>query len=114
MGSNLWPIFLGLLFIGYVVLFLIHVFRRTGERREVVMKETVMRKEPAGKVKRLYRSGNDRILGGVCGGIAEYLEVDPVVIRLLWIIGSLAWGFGIILYIIAWIIIPRNPKHKWD
>ena len=63
--------------------------------------------------KRLYRSGKDRILGGVCGGIAEYLGVDPVIIRILWIIGTLAWGFGILLYIILWIIIPRNPNHKW-
>lgn len=63
--------------------------------------------------KRLYRSGKERILGGVCGGIGEYLEVDPVIIRLLWIVGCLAWGAGILLYIIAWIIIPRNPGHKW-
>ncbi|MFH0833005.1 MAG: PspC domain-containing protein [Candidatus Aenigmatarchaeota archaeon] len=66
------------------------------------------------KIKRLYRSGKDKILGGVCGGVAEYLNVDPVVIRLLWILLSLAWGFGILLYIIAWIIVPRNPKHAWD
>ncbi|UCD07946.1 MAG: PspC domain-containing protein [Candidatus Aenigmatarchaeota archaeon] len=65
-------------------------------------------------VKRLYRSGRERILGGVCGGIAEYLEVDPVLIRLIWVIVALAWGTGIIAYIIAWIIIPRNPRDKWD
>jgi phage shock protein C len=68
----------------------------------------------AGNTKRLYRSGSDKILGGVCGGIAEYLGVDPVIIRLLWIIGTLVWGAGIIAYIIAWIIVPRNPKHKWN
>ena len=66
------------------------------------------------KPKRLYRSGKDRILGGVCGGIAEYFNVDPVLVRLLWVLISLAWGTGILLYIIAWIIIPGNPKHKWD
>ena len=44
-------------------------------------------------------------LHGVCGGIAEYLGVDPVIIRILWIIGTFAWGFGILLYIICWIII---------
>ena len=65
------------------------------------------------KSKRLYRSGKNKILGGVCGGIAEYFGVDPVLIRLLWVIITLAWGSGILLYIIAWIIIPRNPKHKW-
>lgn len=66
------------------------------------------------KIKRLYRSGKDKILGGVCGGIGEYLGVDPVIIRFLWVIASFAWGFGILAYIIAWIIIPRNPRHKWD
>ena len=66
------------------------------------------------KIRRIYRSGKDKILGGVCGGIAEHLNVDPVIIRLLWVIGSLAWGSGVLLYLIAWIIIPRNPKHKWE
>lgn len=65
------------------------------------------------ETKRLYRSSKDRILGGVCGGVAEYLNVDPVIIRLVWLASALLWGFGIIMYIIAWIIIPRNPKHKW-
>jgi len=65
-------------------------------------------------VKRLYRSGKNRILGGVCGGIGEYLDTDPTVIRLIWIIFTLiSFGLGIIAYILAWIIIPRNPKHKW-
>ncbi len=66
------------------------------------------------KQKRLYRSGKENILGGVCGGIAEHLNTDPSIIRLLWIIGSFLWGAGVLLYIIAWIIIPRNPRHKWD
>lgn len=66
-------------------------------------------------VKRLYRSGKERILGGVCGGIGEYLDTDPTVIRLLWVIFTLAsFGVGILAYILAWIIIPRNPKHKWS
>lgn len=65
------------------------------------------------KVKRLYRSGKDKIIAGVCGGIGEYLEVDPVIIRLIWVLSVLGWGVGILLYIIAWIIIPRNPKHNW-
>lgn len=65
--------------------------------------------------KRLYRSGKDKLVGGVCGGIAEYLEVDPVLIRLIWAVAVfLLYGTGVLLYIIAWIIIPRNPEHKWD
>jgi phage shock protein C len=65
------------------------------------------------KVKRLYRSGKERILGGVCGGIAEYFNVDPTIIRLLWILFVFGFGTGLLAYIIAWIIIPRNPNHKW-
>ena len=68
----------------------------------------------AQKVKRLYRSGRDRIAGGVCGGLAEYFNTDPSIVRLLWILFALvSFGAGVILYIIAWVIIPRNPKHKW-
>ncbi|QQR92789.1 MAG: PspC domain-containing protein [Candidatus Iainarchaeum archaeon] len=59
-------------------------------------------------IKRLYRSSTDKVLGGVCGGIAEYLGVDPVVIRLIWVVASLFWGIGIIAYILAWIIIPAR------
>jgi phage shock protein C len=64
-------------------------------------------------VHKLYRSGKNKILGGVCGGIAEYLNVDPTIIRLIWLAISFAWGAGVLLYILAWIIIPRNPNHKW-
>jgi phage shock protein PspC (stress-responsive transcriptional regulator) len=63
-------------------------------------------------MKRLYRSGNDRILGGVCGGIGEYFGLDPVLVRLGWIIFSIIFGAGILAYLIAWIIIPRNPAHQ--
>jgi phage shock protein C len=66
------------------------------------------------KIRRLYRSGNEKILGGVCGGIAEYYNADPVLVRLLWVGLSLLWGAGILLYIIAWIIVPKNPKHRWN
>ncbi len=67
------------------------------------------------KEKRLYRSGSDRVLGGVCGGIGKYLNIDPVIIRLLWVVGTLiSIGIGIIVYVIAWIIVPRDPKDTWD
>ncbi len=58
-------------------------------------------------IKRLYRSRKDRMLGGVCGGIGEYLKVDPTVIRLIWVLFALS-GAGILAYIIAWIIIPEE------
>ncbi|OGJ12538.1 PspC domain-containing protein [Candidatus Pacearchaeota archaeon RBG_16_35_8] len=59
-------------------------------------------------VKRLYRSKKNKVIAGVCGGIAEYLEVDPVIIRLIWVVASLAWGAGILAYLIAWLIIPER------
>jgi len=65
-------------------------------------------------IKRLYRSGKDKLVAGVCGGIAEYLEIDPVIVRLLWAISVVFYGTGLVLYLIAWVIIPRNPEHKWE
>ena len=56
--------------------------------------------------KRLMRSSKDKILGGVCGGIAEHYGWDPTLVRLGWVVLSLAWGVGILLYIIAWLIMP--------
>lgn len=56
--------------------------------------------------KRLYRSSTDKKVCGVCGGIANYFDVDPTVIRLIWVIFTLAGGSGLIAYIIAAIIMP--------
>jgi len=61
--------------------------------------------------KRLYRSKKDRIIGGVCGGIADYLDADPTIVRLIIAIGTLlSVGLGILIYLIAWIIIPEKGK----
>ena len=57
-------------------------------------------------IKRLYRSKKNRMIGGVCGGIGEYFNVDPTLIRLVWILFLFAGGAGLLAYIIAWIIIP--------
>lgn len=63
-------------------------------------------------IKRLYRCRHDPVLGGVCAGIAEYFNVDPVLVRLLWVILTLiSMGAGILVYIIAWIIVPEEPKR---
>lgn len=57
--------------------------------------------------KQLYKSRQNKIFCGVCGGIGEYFHIDPTVIRLLWIIFSFCGGSGIVAYIIAAIIIPE-------
>jgi len=62
----------------------------------------------------LYRSGNNRFIAGICGGIGEYIVIDPVVIRVLFIIGVfVSYGTLILLYLLLWVIIPRNPRHSW-
>ncbi|MCF7795760.1 PspC domain-containing protein [Patescibacteria group bacterium] len=66
------------------------------------------------KNKKLYRSQKDYVLGGVCGGIAEYFDVDSILIRLIAII-LLFSGAGFLIYIFMWIVIPTekdDKKHK--
>ncbi len=61
-------------------------------------------------MKRLYRSKNDRILAGVCGGIGEYFNIDPIIVRLIWLFFVFGMGIGILVYILAWIIIPLDQR----
>lgn len=60
--------------------------------------------------KRLYRSDTERMLAGVCGGIAEYFDVDPTIIRLAWVLFCLMGGSGVLAYIICAIIIPKKDE----
>lgn len=62
--------------------------------------------------KRLYRSEDDRILGGVCGGIAEVYDLDPTLVRLVLIFAFLWAGTGLLVYLIAWLIIPTESEVK--
>jgi phage shock protein C len=59
--------------------------------------------------KKLYRCRENRIIGGVCGGLGKYLGVDPTAIRLIYIILALWFGFGILAYIIFLILVPEEP-----
>ena len=61
-------------------------------------------------MKRIYRNKKEGKLGGVCSGIGDYLDIDPVIIRLIFILSVFAWGSGILIYIILWLIIPTNPN----
>jgi len=58
--------------------------------------------------RRLHRSANDRKIGGVCGGVAEFLEADPTIIRLIWAISFFVFGIGGILYLLLWFILPLD------
>lgn len=59
--------------------------------------------------KRLMRSRNDRIIGGVCGGLAEYFHMDPVLVRVILVVITLMGGAGILLYLILWAVVPLAP-----
>lgn len=59
--------------------------------------------------KKLFKSDENRILDGVCGGIAEYFGIDPTMVRLAWLLVCTLGGGGILAYFLAAIIIPRRP-----
>lgn len=62
----------------------------------------------------MYRSETDKVVGGVCGGLGEYLEVDPVLIRLIWIFLTFMGGSGIIVYIVFWLVLPTKSQVETD
>ena len=61
--------------------------------------------------KRLYKSNENKMVGGVCGGIAEYFDIDPTLVRLGWVLFCALGGSGILAYIIDAIVIPRRPEY---
>lgn len=62
--------------------------------------------------KRLYRSRRDGMIAGVCGGLAEYFDVDPSLVRLVFILTIFLGGAGLVVYLVAWIIVPENPEQS--
>ncbi len=58
-------------------------------------------------MKKLFRSEKEKIIAGVCGGVAENLDVDPLLVRLIWAATAIG-GVGILMYLIAWFFIPRR------
>ena len=59
--------------------------------------------------KRLYRQMKDKMIGGVCAGLAEYLEIDPVIIRVLFVVAFFLGSMGFWLYVVLWIVVPKAP-----
>ncbi len=67
----------------------------------------------AGSMKRLYRSKSNKMIAGVCAGLAEYFNVDPVIIRIIAVILLLPGGFpGLVPYVILWVIVPFKPTDQ--
>lgn len=59
--------------------------------------------------KKLFRSVRDRMIAGVCGGIAEYFNIDSTLVRLVFLLLVFGIGGGLIAYIVAWIVVPDSP-----
>jgi len=64
----------------------------------------------AGTSKRLYRNENDKVIGGVCGGLANYFNLDPILVRIIFVVVALAFGTGLLAYIILWIAVPSTAS----
>ncbi len=62
--------------------------------------------------RRLYRSQNDRMIAGVCGGLAEFFDIDPTLVRLIFVLLTLMGGHGILLYIILMIVMPSENQIR--
>ena len=61
--------------------------------------------------KKLYKSKSNKKIAGVCGGLAEYLNIDATIVRLIWVLATLFVGCGILAYIIALIIMPQQSAQ---
>lgn len=66
--------------------------------------------------KHLHRSSNEKVIGGVCGGLSAYFNLDPAIVRLIFALVSIFWGSGILIYLILWVILPEAattaPSHR--
>ncbi|MGC8959813.1 MAG: PspC domain-containing protein [Chloroflexia bacterium] len=78
------------------------------------MAEKMSEEAQAGRPKRLLRSRRDRVIAGVCGGVAHYIGLDPVLVRLLWVVLTLVTGVGpgVVLYLAAIFIIPESQEEE--
>lgn len=62
--------------------------------------------------KRLYRSNDEKMIAGVCGGLAEAMDIDPTIVRVVFLLLALLGGHGILLYLILWLVMPRQDQVK--
>jgi phage shock protein C len=64
------------------------------------------------EIRKLTRSSTDAKVAGVCAGIAEYFNIDPTLVRLIFVVATLAGGPGLLLYIILWLVMPEDETQK--
>ncbi len=60
--------------------------------------------------KRLYRDASDKMVGGVCSGLANFFGIDPTVVRLAFVLLTLLGGHGVLIYLVLWLIVPLAPQ----
>jgi phage shock protein PspC (stress-responsive transcriptional regulator) len=102
--DKFWPIVIIL----FGIFYLIYVLRKNKDP-ETEQEKT----EETTATNKLFRSRDEKIVGGVCGGIAKHLDIDPVIVRIAWVVLSFATAvfFGIVVYIIWMIIVPEQPPQ---
>jgi len=61
---------------------------------------------------KLYRSRTDSMIGGVCGGLGQYLGIDPIIVRLFFVLLALGDGVGVLIYLVLWLIVPRQGQAE--
>ena len=61
--------------------------------------------------RRLYRSRRNRVVAGVAGGLGEYFDIDPVFVRVIFVLATLAGGWGVLAYVILWIVVPKDKIY---
>lgn len=103
--DKFWPIAIIL----FGIFYLVYVLRKNKESE--TEQARTEKTTPTGK---LFRSRDDKIIGGVCGGIAKHLDVDPVIVRIAWVILSIATAvfFGIVAYVVWMIVVPEETSTQ--
>jgi phage shock protein C len=66
------------------------------------------------ETKKLFRSVNDNIIAGVCGGLAEYFQIDSLLIRIIFILLAIGGGSGLLIYLILWLVVPKETEKEKD
>jgi len=64
--------------------------------------------------KRLYKSDSNKVIGGVCGGLGEYFGIDPIIFRIIAVVLIFAHGAGLLIYLIAWICMPKRKAETYS
>jgi phage shock protein PspC (stress-responsive transcriptional regulator) len=101
--GSIWAIFL-------IVLGIFIIYAGRNNSRSDENKESV---PLISGLNNIYRSKNNRMIAGVCGGIGEYFNIDPSIVRLIWILASFASvGIGIVVYLILIFVFPENPDQE--